>query len=325
MYAKLIGTGHYLPVQTVTNHDLSKHVETSDEWIRQRVGIISRQIASESEDALFMATQSAVRALEMANISADQLDLVIVATSSADDRMPSVASQVLKNLAIGSTCPAFDISAACAGFLYGLNILEQYIKAGSVRYVLLIGTERMSRLMDWSDRSTCVLFGDGAGASVFEASEAPGLLATCVHADGIHRDLLFVDGGLSKHPFDREESNADPMFLKMEGNKVFKHAVNILADVATEVLKKAGVSASEIDWLVPHQANERIIIATAKKLGLPMDKVILTLAEHGNTSAASVPLALDVAIRAGKIKSGDLVLFEAFGAGFVWGASLMKF
>jgi 3-oxoacyl-[acyl-carrier-protein] synthase-3 len=325
MYAKLIGTGHYLPVQTVTNHDLSQHVETSDEWIRQRVGIVSRQIASASEDALFMATQSAIRALEMANISPNQLDLIVVATSSGNDRMPSVAAQILKNLAITSTCPAFDISAACSGFLYGLNIIEQYIKAGSAKYVLLIGTERMSSLMDWSDRSTCVLFGDGAGATVFTASETPGLLATCVHADGIHRDLLFVDGGLSQFPFNTDPSEPDPMFLKMEGNKVFKHAVNILADVATEVLEKAGVSASDIDWLVPHQANERIITATAKKLGLSMDKVILTLKEHGNTSAASVPLALDVAVRSGKIKSGDLVLFEAFGAGFVWGASLMRF
>jgi 3-oxoacyl-[acyl-carrier-protein] synthase-3 len=324
MYAKLIGTGCYLPIQTVTNQDLSRYVETSDEWIRQRVGIVSRQIASASETTVMMATQAAISALENAKISPDQLDLVIVATSSGDDRMPSVASEVLKNLGVRSSCPAFDISAACAGFLYGLNVLEQYIKSGSAKHILLIGAERMSRLVDWSDRSTCVLFGDGAGAAVFKASDSPGVLATCIHADGMHRELLFVDGGLCKEPFHRNQENFDPIALKMEGNKVFKHAVNILADVALEVMQKANIQPSEIDWLVPHQANERIIQATAKKLGMSMDKVILTLSEHGNTSAASVPLALDVAFRSGKIKEGDLILCEAFGSGFVWGASLIR-
>jgi 3-oxoacyl-[acyl-carrier-protein] synthase-3 len=261
----------------------------------------------------------------MANTSAQDVDLIIVATSSAEDRMPSVASQVQRNLGISTGCPAFDISAACSGFLYGLNLVEQYIKTGFAKRVLLIGAERMSRLVDWSDRSTCVLFGDGAGAVLLEASETPGLLATCIHSEGQYRELLFVDGGLPKDLFAESGSESiDPVSLKMEGNKVFKYAINILAEVATEVLHKAGVSASQIDWIVPHQANERIIVGTAKKLGLSMDKVILSLSEHGNTSAASVPLALDDGIRSGKIKPGQLVLFEAFGAGFVWGASLMR-
>ena len=324
MYAKLMGTGQYLPTKILSNDELAQHVDTSDEWIRQRVGIISRRIASPSETVVLMSTESARIALNQANISPKSIDLIVVATSSAEDRMPSVASQVQRNLGITSGCPAFDISAACAGFLYGLNVVEQYLKSGAAKHVLLIGAERMSRLIDWSDRSTCVLFGDGAGAAVFTMSPTPGILSTCIHSEGQYRELLFVDGGLPKDPFIRTEENIDLLSLKMEGNKVFKHAVNILADVATEVLNKAGVRSSDIDWLVPHQANERIISATAKKLNLSMDKVILTLPEHGNTSAASVPLALDSGIRSGKIKPGDLVLCEAFGAGFVWGASLMR-
>jgi 3-oxoacyl-[acyl-carrier-protein] synthase-3 len=325
MYAKLKGTGQYLPLKALSNDELAQYVETSDEWIKQRVGIASRRIASARETVVFMATESARRALEMANISAQDIDLIIVATSSAEDRMPSVASQVQRNLEISTGCPAFDISAACSGFLYGLNLVEQYIKTGFAKRVLLIGAERMSRLMDWSDRSTCVLFGDGAGAVLLEASETPGLLATCIHSEGQYRDLLFVDGGLPKDLFMESDSESiDPVSLKMEGNKVFKYAINMLAEVATEVLHKAGVPASQVDWLVPHQANERIIVGTAKKLGLSMDRVILTLSQHGNTSAASVPLALDDGIRSGKIKPGQLVLFEAFGAGFVWGASLMR-
>ncbi len=324
MYAKLIGTGQYLPSRILSNDELAQHVDTSDAWIKQRVGIASRRISSESETVVFMATEAAKQALEKAKISPDQLDLILLTTSSAEDRMPSAASQVQRNLGIVSGCPAFDLSAACSGFLYGLQVVEQYIKAGTAQHILLVSSERMSRLIDWSDRATCVLFGDGAGAAVFKASDEPGILATCIHSDGQYRECLYVDGGLPKGPFVEDEGDVDPISLKMEGNKVFKHAVNMLADIASEVIQKAGVKPAEIDWLVPHQANERIIVATAKKLNLSMDKVILTLAEHGNTSAASVPLALDAGLRSGKIKSGDLILCEAFGAGFVWGASLIR-
>ncbi|NCX93711.1 MAG: ketoacyl-ACP synthase III [Gammaproteobacteria bacterium] len=321
MHPKLIGTGHYLPELCVTNEDLASRVDTSDEWIRQRVGIVSRRVASQTETGLDMAVKAAQKALEMADISARDLDLILVATSTGDCLMPSMASEVQHAIGAGS-CPALDIAAACSGFIYGINILEQYFRAGAVKNALLIGCERMSRVIDWTDRSTCVLFGDGAGAAVFTASKTPGLLASCIHSDGQHRELLYVENAIAEEPFG---TRAVTPYLRMEGNKVFKFAVNIMSDVAEEVLKKADLDKSDIQWLVPHQANERIIMATAKKLGLSMDKVIMTLGEHGNTSAASIPLALDVGIRDGRIQKGDVILLEAFGAGFVWGAALLKY
>lgn len=321
MQAKLIGTGSYLPQTVVTNDDLADRVETSDEWIRQRVGIESRRIAQKGETAAEMAVGAAKKALEMSGVLPDEIDLILVGTSTTDYLMPNMACEVQRELGIKG-CPAFDIAAACSGFLYGMNVVEQYIKSGAAKNILLIGVERMSRVMDWSDRSTCVLFGDGAGAAVFTASEEPGLFVTSIHADGAHRDLLYIEGGLAETPFG---TDCAPMHLKMEGNRVFKYAVNMLKDVAIEVLDKAGLTADDIDWLVPHQANERIIIATAKKLNLPMEKVVLTLAHHGNTSAASIPLALDVAVRDGRIKPGQNILLEAFGAGFVWGGALLQF
>jgi len=313
MYAKLVGTGHYLPRAIVTNDDLAARMDTSDEWIRQRVGIVSRRIAEDSETTSSMAIAAAQAALSHSGISPASIEFIIVCTSTGDHLMPSVASQVQRELGIHG-CPAFDLSAACSGFLYGMSVVEQYIKAGAAKRVLVIGAERMSRVLDWTDRSTCVLFGDGAGAAIFEASSVPGILATCLHSEGMHKEALFIESHFSEVP---------PV-LKMEGSRVFKFAVNALAEVALEVMAKAGVEASDLDWLIPHQANERIITATAKKLELSMDKVILTLPEHGNTSAASIPLALDVAVRSGKVRSGDLILFEAIGSGFVWGASLMR-
>lgn len=320
MNAKIAGVGAYLPERILTNAELSMIVDTTDEWIRERVGIAARHIASPSETNAFMATQAAKQALEHAGIAASELDLIIVATSTPDQHMPGVACQVQHNVA--AACPAFDLNAACGGFVYGLHTAYQFFQAGSVKHVLVIGSELMSRILDWTDRSTCVLFGDGAGAIVLSASNEPGILASKIFADGSHRALLNTTPQFRDNPFSDECRIAQ---VKMEGSKVFRFAVEKLGEVVDVILKEAGLAQTEIDWLVPHQANARIIIATAKKLNLPLEKVVLTLEKHGNTTAASIPLALADAVLSGKIKRGDCLLLEAFGAGFVWGASIVKY
>jgi 3-oxoacyl-[acyl-carrier-protein] synthase III len=319
--ANITGTGYYLPQNAVTNDELSKRVDTSDEWIRQRVGIESRHIALAHETNTMMSSEAAKMALNNAGCDANDIDLLIVATSTPDDVMPSQAVCVQQALGITDAI-AFDTVAACSGFIYGLGIAEQFFATGAVKKALVIGAERMSRVVNWEDRATCVLFGDGAGAVVLEAADTGGIIATKLHSTGAHRDLLYIPNALPKNAFTPE---ADAAHLVMQGNKVFKSAVTLLGEVVDEILADAGLQRSDIDWLVPHQANERIITATAKKLGLPMERVVLTLPQHGNTSAASIPLALAVAVERGQIKKGELLLLEAFGAGFVWGAALIQY
>jgi len=318
--AKISGVGSYLPQRILTNAELSKMVDTTDEWIRERVGISERHIATEHETNAFMATEAAKMALEDAKVAAREIDLIIVATSTPDQLMPGVATQV--QAALGASCAAFDLNAACGGFVYGLHIAKQFFDTGSARNILLIGSERMSRVMDWQDRSTCVLFGDGAGAIVLSQSETPQFLASQIFADGAQRELLYTTPQFSDEPF---SGVCCPSVVKMQGNRVFRWAVEKLEEVVEVILEDAGLKQDQIDWLVPHQANARIIAATAKKLNLPMEKVMLTLVKHGNTTAATIPLALAEGVQSKKIKRGDVLLFEAFGAGFVWGASIIKF
>lgn len=320
MTARIAGVGAYLPKRVLTNEELSTFVETSDEWIRERVGITSRHIAEGEETNLFMARAAAQAALDHAGLKAADLDLIIVATATPDQMMPGVACQLQGEL--GAHCPAFDLNAACSGFIYALHTAKQYFDAGSVRHVLLVGSELMSRIIDWTDRSTCVLFGDGAGAVVLSQSDRPGLIASHIFAAGEYRDLLKVS------PHLRTESFFGPCptpKLMMEGNRVFRFAVEKLEEVVDHILSTSGYQQDQIDWLVAHQANARIIKATAKKLNLSMDKVILTVGHHGNTTAASIPLALAEGILSQQIKRGDLLLLEGFGAGFVWGASLIQY
>lgn len=324
MRAKIVGTGSYLPERIVTNDELSQRVETSDEWIKQRVGISSRHIGASHETTSYMAAAASKCALAAAKLTADQIDLIIVATSTPDDLMPSTASRLMVSLGI-SGCPAFDVSAACSGFIYALTIADQFFKTGAVKNALIVGSDAMSRVVDWSDRRTCVLFGDGAGAVILSRSETEqGILSTHIHADGQFRDLLYVPNVLQSY-----DSPTAPVcesaYLSMEGSKVFKHAVSLLDEIVHETLALHGLSVHDIDWLIPHQANERIIVAAAHKLGVPMERVVVTLGSQGNTSAATIPLALDVAVRDGRIKPGNLLLLEAFGAGFVWGSVLVRY
>ena len=307
-YAKILGTGSYLPANRVSNDDLAQRVDTSDEWISSRTGIKARRLAADDEKTSDLAAAAGRRALEAAGLQPQDIDLIIVAT----------ATIVQQKLGI-SGCPAFDLQAVCAGFIYAITTADAYIRSGMAKRALVIGAEVFSRILDWNDRSTCVLFGDGAGAVVLGASDEPGLIRSKLHADGNYLDLLNVpaqiaDGGVTGLPF-----------LKMDGQGVFKFAVKQLAAVADEVLAEAGFSAEKLDWIVPHQANRRIIEATAKHLGISMEKVILTVAEHANTSAASVPLALDDGIRSGKIVRGQHLLLEGIGGGFAWGAVLLKY
>ncbi len=320
MFAKIIGTGSYLPQMILRNGDIAKMVDTSDEWIRQRVGIKERHIADETETTSFMAIEAARHALTSAHLTANDIDLIIVATGTADYIMPSTASIVQMKLHTPN-CPAFDISAACSGFVYAVDIAKQYIENGSSKNALVIASERMSRTLNWQDRSTCVLFGDGAGAIVLTQSKTPGIIASVLHTDGQGKDILNIPGLLPKNAFDGVKLEQK---LYMEGNKVFKKAVSALSELVNELLHKAKLSSHEIDWLVPHQANYRILEATAKKLNMPMSQVVLTLQNHGNTSAASIPLALDYAIRNNTIKPGQTILTEAFGAGLVWGGFIAK-
>ncbi len=306
-YSKIIGTGSYLPAKVLTNYDLEKMVETSHDWIFSRSGIVERHIAAENELTSDLALQASRKAIEAAGISPDEIDLIIVATTSPDQPFPSTACILQDKLGIRSGGAAFDMQAVCGGFVYAVNTADMYIRGGQAKTVLVVGAEVLSRMLDWNDRTTCVLFGDGAGAVILRASETPGIVASKLHADGKHRNML----------------KADPM-ISMDGQAVFKFAVRVLSDVVEELLEDQKLTGADIDWLVPHQANIRIIEATGKKLGLGADKVVVTVANHGNTSAASIPLALDTAVRDGRIKSGQNILIEAVGGGFTWGAILIK-
>ncbi|SKA20379.1 MULTISPECIES: beta-ketoacyl-ACP synthase III [Legionella] len=314
--AVINGTGSYLPERVVTNKDLESTLDTSHEWILSRTGISSRRIASEQETTSYMACQAAVRAIESSDIEADDLDLILVATCTPNHFFPSMACHVQKALNIAKPIPAFDIGAACSGFVYAMDVAKQYITSGSAKHVMVIGSESMSRALDWTDRSTCVLFGDGAGAVVLSASDKPGILGSTLHALHDHEGYLTYPNSVS--PEKRE-------FIGMRGNEVFKLAVNIMGDVVDEILQTCHLQKSDVNWLIPHQANLRIIQAIAKKLNLPMSQVIVTIENQGNTSAASIPLALDYSIREKRIKRGDLLLIESFGAGMTWGAMVIRY
>ncbi|MEI7969840.1 MAG: beta-ketoacyl-ACP synthase III [Betaproteobacteria bacterium] len=317
MFSRVAGTGGYLPDRIMTNADLAGIVDTSDEWISERTGIRQRHIAGAGEMASDLALVAARRALEAAGATAGDIDLLIVATTTPDMVFPSTACILQGKLGVGGF-PAFDLQAVCSGFVYALATADMFIRTGQARTALVIGTEVFSRLLDWTDRSTCVLFGDGAGAVVLRASSEPGILATRLHADGTQVGILCVPGGVAGG-----QVTGDP-FVRMDGNAVFRLAVRALADVAEEVLSAAGVPRESLDWFVPHQANVRIIEATARKLGLPMSHVVNTVARHGNTSAASIPLALDEAVRDGRVLSGQHVLLEGVGGGFTWGGALLR-
>jgi 3-oxoacyl-[acyl-carrier-protein] synthase-3 len=317
MYSRIVGTGKYLPERILTNADLEKMVETTDEWIKSRTGIEHRHIAAEGELTSDLAHKAALAALESAGLTPGDIDLVLVGTTTPDLIFPNVGCLVQEKLGIRG-CPAFSLEAACSGFLYGLVVADQFIRLGSARRALVIGAETMSRIIDWTDRETCVLFGDGAGAVILEAAETPGIIYSTLGADGRYRDLLYASSGVSL----RQREGAA---LRMKGNEVFKVAVKTLENLVDDIVEKSHLEKGEIDWLIPHQANIRIISATARRLELPMERVILTVREHGNTSAASVPMALDTAIRDGRIERGDLLLLEAFGGGFTWGASLIRY
>ncbi|MBT9522830.1 MAG: ketoacyl-ACP synthase III [Dechloromonas sp.] len=319
MYARLIGTGSYLPGNPVTNNDLAaRGIDTNDEWIVSRTGIRSRYLANPGTTSSELGLIAAERALDMAGIFATDLDLIIVATSTPDFIFPSTACLIQAKLG-NKGAAAFDVQAVCAGFTYALGIAEKFIRSGSHKKALVVGAEVFSRILDWNDRGTCVLFGDGAGAVVLEASDKPGIMATAMHADGSQNGILNVPGQICGG-----QVTGDP-FLRMDGQAVFKFAVRVLADIATEVCQIAGIQTSDVDWLIPHQANIRIIDATGKKLGVDRNKVIVTVDRHGNTSAASVPLALDEAVRDGRIQRGQKVLVEGVGGGFTWGAALLEF
>jgi 3-oxoacyl-[acyl-carrier-protein] synthase-3 len=317
-YSRILGTGSYLPARILTNADLEKLVETNDQWIVERTGIRERHIAAEGEFTSDLATQAARAALDVAGLAPDDIDLLLVATTTPDLVFPSTACIVQSKLGMTNGKPAFDLQAVCSGFVYALSVADQFIKTGAAKHVLVIGAETLSRITDWNDRGNCILWGDGAGAVVLGASSEPGIIATHIHADGRHKELLRTTTGPST-------GLHEPALMRMEGNAVFKMAVNTLDRIVDETLEANGLQKSDIDWLVPHQANIRIISATAKKLGMSMDNVVTTVAGHGNTSAASVPLAFDVAVRDGRIQRGQTVLMEAFGGGFTWGSALLKY
>lgn len=315
-YSRIIGTGSYLPSKILTNADLESMVDTTDEWIVTRTGIRQRHIVAEGEFTSDLAVQAARRAMVAAQIEASEVDLILVATTTPDRVFPSTACLVQDKLGI-SNCPAFDIQAVCSGFVYALATADNFIKTGSAKCALVIGAETMSRITDWTDRTNCILWGDGAGAVILKASDEQGILSSHLHADGSYANLLNVPSGVSKADGSKT--------IHMEGNSVFKVAVNTLDAIVDETLDANGLSKSDVDWLVPHQANIRILQSTAKKLGMSMDRVVVTVDVHGNTSAASIPLALDVAVKDGRIKRGEIILMEAFGGGFTWGSVLMKY
>ncbi len=320
-YSKITGTGRYLPERVLSNFDLEKMVDTSDEWIRTRTGVERRHLCAEDETTSDMCIEAAKVAIEDAGIDVSDIDLVVVGTTTPDLIFPNIATLIQHRLGIPA-CTAFSIEAACTGFIYALTTADKFIKAGETKCALVIGAECITKLVDWNDRNTCVLFGDGAGAVIVKPSDEPGIISCHLGADGQYKELLYYPVGASK---DLYKAGTDEVAISMKGNEVFKVAVKTLGNVASVALETAGIDKSELDWLIPHQANMRIIQATAKRLGLPLDKVILTVQDHGNTSAASVPMALDVGVRDGRIQRGQLVLMEAFGGGFTWGSVLMRY
>jgi 3-oxoacyl-[acyl-carrier-protein] synthase III len=321
IYARIAGTGSYLPERVLSNEELAARVETSDAWIRDRTGIAQRHVAADGQTTGDLAYEAALRALEAAGVSASELDLIVLGTTTPDLVFPSTACLLQHRLGANG-CAAMDVNAACSGFMYALAIADKFIRTGAARTALVIGAETLTRMLDWDDRATCVLFGDGAGAVVLRADSEPGVLSTHLHADGAYKDMLFTPVGVSKG-FTDEKNHG--LLVKMTGNDVFKIAVKTLDAVVEETLLANNLDKSAIDWLIPHQANLRIITATAKRLAMSMDRVVVTVDRHGNTSAASVPLALDVAIRSGKVKRGELLLLEAFGGGFTWGSALIRY
>ncbi len=310
VFSKIIATGSYLPKKILTNQDIERIVDTSNDWIIERTGIEQRHIASTEESSVDMAYHASLDAIESSKIDTQDIDMIVVATTTPERKFPSTAV-LLQNKLDLKNCSAFDINAACTGFVYAIDIADQYIKNGAVKNVLVIGTEKITSLLDWKDRNTCVLFGDGAGAVLLSTSETPGIISSTIVSDGSYKDLLTV--------------NTEPEFIEMKGNDVFKIAVNTLGDLAIATLNKNNISAEELDWFIPHQANSRIILAIAKKIDLPKEKIIITVNKHGNTSAASIPLALDDSNKKGLLKEGNLIMFEAFGAGFTWGSNLLRF
>jgi 3-oxoacyl-[acyl-carrier-protein] synthase-3 len=320
-WSNIAGTGGYLPERVMENKEFEAFVETSDEWIRERSGIKRRHIAADGETTSDMAIAASRKALTAAGIAAGQIDLIIVATTTPDKVFPSTACIVQRRLGI-SNIPAFDVQAACSGFIYALDIADRFIRTAGAKCALIIGSETYSRILDWTDRTTCVLFGDGAGAVLLTAGDAPGVMSTHIHADGKFENLLEVPAGISSG---YAAVRAESAFIQMKGHEVFRKAVGTLGLIARETLSSNNVDKKDISWLIPHQANLRIIAAAAKKFDLPMERVVVTVDEHANTSSASIPLALDVAIRDGRVKRGELLLFEAFGAGFTWGSALVRY
>lgn len=321
IYSRITGTGSYLPEKVLTNKDLESMVDTTDEWIIERTGIRQRHIA-DTQSACDLAEIAARRALEMAGKSPEDVDLIVLGTSTGDLLFPSTASLLQGRLGIKNGGAAFDVQAACSGFVFALSTADKFIKSGACKCALVVGAEVMSRLLDWKDRGTCILFGDGAGAVVLEASDEAGILSTHLHTDGSYEHLLSVSAGVSRN---YELLASGGAFMQMKGNEVFRMAVNTLGRIVDETLDANQMSKTDVDWLVPHQANIRIIQATAKKLDMPMERVVVTVADQGNTSAASIPLALDTAVRDGRIQRGEVLLLEAFGGGFTWGSALVRF
>jgi 3-oxoacyl-[acyl-carrier-protein] synthase-3 len=319
-YSRIAGTGRYLPERVLTNADLEKMVDTTDEWIRTRTGVEQRHVVEPEQTTSDMCVESATAAMTDAGVGPTDIDMIITGTTSPDFIFPNASTLIQHRLGIPA-CPAFSLEAACTGFIYALTVADKFIRAGEAKCVLVTGAECITKLIDWNDRNTCVLFGDGAGSAIVVPSDEPGIIATHLGADGQYKDLLHYPVGVSSN---LAAAGTDAANIIMKGNEVFKVAVTTLGKIAAETLEKAGVSKEELDWLIPHQANIRIIQATAKRLGMPMEKVILTVQDHGNTSAASVPMALDVGRRDGRIKEGQLILMEAFGGGFTWGSVLMR-
>ncbi len=320
-YSRISGTGGFLPEKVLTNADLEKMVDTTDDWIVSRTGIKKRHIAADHETTCDLAEHAARRAIDAAGLQVNDIGLIIVATTTPDQVFPSTACLLQQRLDIHG-CAAFDVQAVCTGFVYALGIADKFIKTGTTKHALVVGAETLSRITDWNDRTTCVLFGDGAGAAVISASEEPGIMSSHLHADGQYASLLQVPAGISTGYDPLRENHA---YMQMKGNEVFKVAVNTLGRIVDETLAANQLQKSDIDWLIPHQANNRIINATAKKLNMSTDHVVVTVDEHGNTSAASVPLALDVAVRDGRIQRGEVLLLEAFGGGFTWGSVLVRY
>ncbi|HEY0749207.1 MAG TPA: beta-ketoacyl-ACP synthase III [Steroidobacteraceae bacterium] len=320
-YSRIAGTGSFLPEKILTNADLEKLIDTSDEWIRTRTGISQRHVAAEGETTTDLAEHAARHAIEAAGISASDIDLICVGTTTPDLVFPNVGTLLQDRLGIHG-CPAFSMEAACTGFVYALSVADKFVRLGESKCALVVGAETLTRIIDWSDRGTCVLFADGAGAVVLQPSDEPGIISTRLHSDGKYKDLLTYPDGVSKGFKLMREGKAS---VQMKGNEVYKVAVNTLGQLVTETLNANNISKAELDWLIPHQANIRIIEAIAKRLDLPMERVIVTIDTHGNTSAASVPLALDTGIRDGRVKRGQLLLLEAFGGGFTWGSALIRY